>query len=427
MADPIIVPPVPTITQPHRGGEDNSPGMDQLQKAFDQVLPAIKTEPSKKATIPPVATEPVKPTEVPSEPVKPAEEPKKEEPKKPAEESHDVPSFLEEALRGEPSQAPKEPVTEEWPEELPDFKNSEEAKGRYKKWRDAYSGLKKELLALQQKPSPTADQIARMEVLETQNRQMQEVLTRLGVEQSAEFQNNIIRPLTQAWNEAARIVKDAGGDPHSLARAMSLSGKAQFEALDELFEHMPESAKIEAHDALRVYRRYEEARRVAVANAPEAMKGIQKRESERQVQELNKQREEMKGMFDRVVARMKDDKLELLLKTDKDEGKWWNDQADRVVEQGRNLFLENTDMEKVAVACLLAPAADAYRKLWLNSQKKIGQLQKIINDKIGNEPNLSESSGSQTIPTGDQQFKDDLSKPFVDVFLREFHKSRARK
>lgn len=422
MADPVIVPPIPTITQTH--SPDTSPGMDQLQKAFDQVLPEIKTEPSKK-TPAPVTTEPVKPKEVPPEPVKPAKEPEKPAAQEPAKESQfDVPSFLEEALKSEPSQA-KEP--EEWPEELPDFKNSEEAKARYKKWRDTYQSQKSELKKLQQKPTLDSNQLARMEQLETQNREMQKVLERIGVEQSTEYQRTIIQPLLRSWQEAAKIVKDAGGDPDALARAMSLGGKAQFEALDELFQDMPESAKIEAHDALRTYRRYEEARRQTLANAPAAAQEIRKREADRQVQELNRQREDMKTIFEKQVARLRDDaKLELLLRTDKPEGKWWNDQGERIIEDGRSLFLENTDMDKVAMACVLAPAADAYRKLWLNSQKKVGELQKIINEKIGNEPNLSESGGSQGIPTSDQQLKDDLKQPFANVFLREFHRAQAR-
>lgn len=401
--------------------------MDQLQKAFDKVLPAIRGEPTPKPPVTP-PSEPAKPAEAPAEPVKPAEEPKKDDAKKPPDPSQvDVPSFLEEALRGEPSQAAA-PAEEEWPEELPTFKNSEEAKARYKKWRDTYGTMKNELKTLREKPSLNADQIARMEVLENQNRQMQELLSRAGVEQSIEFQNTIMRPLMQSWNEAVKIVRDAGGDPEGLARAMSLSGKAQFEALDTLFSDLPESAKVEAHDALRTFRRYEEARRQTVANAPQAMEAIRQRERERSNQELTKQREEMKGLLEGAVSRLRDEaKLELLLKTDSPDGKWWNDQAERIVDQARTLFLENTDMSKVAMACVLAPAAEVYRKLWMNSQKKIGELQKIVKDRIGSEPNLSESAGNQSIPLPDQQLKEDLKQPFSTVFLREFHKAQARR
>lgn len=341
-----------------------------------------------------------------------------------------MPSFLEQALRGEepvPSSPPAAPPEEEWPEELPTFKNSEEAKGRYKKWREAHKNLREELKTLRERPAEVDPQSRqRMEYLESQNKQMSEVLTRLGVEQSAEFQQNILAPLHASWNEAARIVKDSGGDPHALARAMSLNGRAQFEALDEIFEAIPESAAAEANEALRTYRRYEDARRQYVANAPQTLEGIRKRETEREMQSIQKQREDMKGIFENAVKRLREDaKLEVLLRTDRPEGDWWNTQGDNIVKQARDLYLENTDMNRVAMACLLAPAADTYRKLWINSQKKIGQLQKVINERIGNEPTLTESGGHHRIVPPDQQLADDLKRPFNEVFLREFHRQQG--
>lgn len=422
-AQPVIVPPPPTITQPHgTDATDNSPGLEQVQKAFDRVLPEIRGTPTPKETkqAPPAPVAPPEPVvEVtPPEVAPPAAE-------EPAKESHDIPSFLEKALSGEPSQAP--PAEDEWPEELPTFKTPEESKARYKKWRENYKTLKTELQTLRDKPSLNAEQLTRMETLENQNKQMQEVLTRVGVEQSVEFQNNILRPLHQAWGEAVRIVHDAGADPQALAKAMALNGKAQFEALDELFQEMPESAKLEAHDALRTYRRFEDARRAAIANAPAALEGIRKRESERQFQQLKVQREEMTNLFDTAVQKLRDEaKLEVFMKTDSKDGQWWNEQADRLISQARSLYLENTDLGKVAMACVLAPTADVYRKLFIQSQKKVSQLQKVINDRLGSEPNLSENGGPGNVIPPDRQIKEDLTKPFSEVFLREFHKAQAR-
>jgi hypothetical protein len=433
MPEPTIVPPPPTVTQPSAPSPpvDNSPGLEQVQRAFDKVLPERK--PSRPADSPPEAPKPA-PAETPAPEKPPASPAPPTIPpvEKPGE--VDVPSFLEQALRGE--SAPPAPGTDQavasaaadadWPEELPEFKNSEEARSRYKKWRETYNNQKTELRNLREKPVVSEEQQRRMQVLEDQNRQMQSVLSRVGVEQSQEFQQQIMRPLHASWNEAARLVKDNGADPQELAKAMTLSGRAQFEALDMIFSSMPESARTEIHDALRTYRRFEEARRQTIANAPQALEGIRRREMDRQMTEINRQREDMKGTFDRAVRQLRDDgKLEVLLKTDIPEGTWWNEQGDKILESARNLYLENTDMEKVARACLLAPAAEAYRKLWLNSQKKIGQLQKVINERINGEPNLSESSGSQRILTPDAQMQDDLKRPFHEVFLREFHKSQA--
>lgn len=345
-----------------------------------------------------------------------------------------MPSFLEEALKlapgdekppkpAEPSKPEVSEVETEWPEDLP----QEQKQSRIKGLRDAYKRVKQEVETLRQRPSLDPQATQKLAYLEAQNKQMSEVLSRFGVEQSAEFQQQVIAPLMGAWNEAARIVHESGADPQELAKAMALQGRAQFEALDMLFSEMPESAKAEAHDALRAYRRYEDIRRHAVQNAPQALEGIRQRETERQYQELTRQREGMKTMFDQALSKLRDEaKVEIFQKVPDEQGKWWNDQGDRVVAQGRDLFLENTDLDKVAMACLLAPAADAYRNLFIKSQKKVAELQKIINDKFGNEPNLSESPGNAGNLMPDQQMQEDLKKPFADVFLREFHRSRER-
>jgi len=415
MPEPVIVPPPPTITQPPPGAEDHSPGLEQVQKAFDQVLPDIRRPAKEPAeTLKPTTPPPTDPTPPPSE-----------EPAKPPEELK-IPSFLEEALKtpSEPAkpQAAAEPDAE-FPEELP----PEERKSRIKGLRDAYKKLKGEVETLRSQPNRDPQEQQRLQWLENQNRQMADMLSRVGVEHSAEFQQKIMAPLTASWNEAARIVRDAGGDPQELAKVMSLSGKAQFEGLDLLFSEMPESAKMEANDALRSYRRYEEARQRAVANAPKTLEAIRARETERQFQELSKQRNDMASMFDRALLRLRDEaKVEVFQKTSDPESAWWNEQGERLVQQGRDLFLENTDLDRVALACLLAPAADAYRKLFLASQKKVTELQKLVNDRFGNEPNLSESPGNAGNLTPSGQFNEDLKKPFADVFLREFHKARAK-
>lgn len=417
MPDPVIVPPPPTINQPSRPG-DTSAGIDEVQKIFDRVLPPEKKRPSAQAEV-----------ETPPEAPPPAETPPETPPEKPVvkPEEADVPSFLEKALRGE---EPATPVVttepEEWPEELPTFKSSDEAKTRYKKWREAHKALRSELETARKQTSTDPAVQQKLEILENQNKQMSEALSRYGVEQSLEFQQSIITPLTASWNEAARIIKDNGADPQQLAKAMTLSGRAQFEALDEIMEDIPESARLQVNDALRTYRRYEDARRAALANAPQTFEAIRRRETERQMTEISKQREDMKSVFETAVRKLRDDaKLEVLLKTDLPEGSWWNEQGDKILNEARNLYLENTDMGRVALACVLAPAADAYRKLWVNSQKKIGQLQKIIDERINSEPDLSESGGSNRIPASEQQLKEDLGKPFHEVFLREFHKSRS--
>src|SRR5262249_23310245 len=93
MAEPVIVPPAPTITQPSSPAADTSPGREQVQRAFHRVLP-----PS-----PPLKSKPPPPKDPPPPPKNPPKEPPKETPppQQPKPEETDVPSFLKKALQGE--------------------------------------------------------------------------------------------------------------------------------------------------------------------------------------------------------------------------------------------------------------------------------------------------------------------------------------
>lgn len=431
MPDPVIVPPTPTITQPPPG-VDRTAGIEQVQKIFDKVLPPIRGTP-KPETPPPPATPEAQPDERPPErpqrePVQRGDQPQVEPPiiAPAAKEEPKLPSFLQEALKTEPT-AKAPPATQpaevetEWPDDLP----PEQKQSRIKGLRDAYKKVKEELETVKKAPSPDRQHLA---YLEAQNRQMAEMLSRAGVEHSAEFQRTVIAPLYQNWNEAVRIVQESGGNPEDLRAAMSQNGRAQFEALDALFAEMPESAKAEAHDALRNYRRYEQARQAAIANAPRTMEQLRQRESQRQYQELGQQRNQMKEMFEKALGALRDEaKVEVFLKTGDPETEWWNKQGDQIVEQARSLFLENTDLNKVAFACLLAPAADAYRNLFMKAQKQVAELKQVIKDKGWSEPNLSESSGNAGMRTPDAQLQEDLKRPFAEVFLREFHRQQQRR
>lgn len=431
MPESTIVPPTPTVTQPSQPAAPVAPppaqpghdSVENVQNIFDRVFPmkGDKPAPSAAPETPKPETPPVDRAEPPTPPETPLPEPKKDDPDK-------LPSFLEEALKVDKPKtpartAPESDVETEWSEDLP----PEQKQSRIKGLRDAYKRVKEELGTLKSRPPIDQAALDRLGYLEAQNKQMAEVLSRVGVEHSAEFQQQIMRPLYASWGEATRIVKESGGNPDDLRAAMSLNGRAQFEALDALFADMPESAKAEAHDALRNYRRYDMARAAALADAPRTAQALQVREQQRQYQEMGRARNEMTQMFDNALATLRDEaKVEVFLKTNDPETAWWNEQGENVINQARNLFLENTDLNKVAYACLLAPAADAYRNLFMKAQKQVADLKQIIREKGWNEPNLSESSGNASARTPESKVQHDLSRPFAEVFLEEFHNQQRR-
>src|SRR5215469_5872530 len=421
MADPVLVPPTPTINQSDTP-EQIAATVKNVQAIFDKVSPKIRgtptpeTEPKTRTAASTLPEQAKEPTRTPEQPIEKA-------PERP--EARTIPSFLEKALDVPQVKAETPAHEEEWPEELPAFKSTDEAKQRYKTWRDKYNSLKGELKAASSRPSADPQLQEKLTFLENKNKDMEAQLSRFNVEMHSEFQNRILRPMHESWNEASRIVKESGGDPADLAKALALSGKAQYEALDAIFEGMPESAKIEANEAVRSYRRLDDQRRRALADAPRAAEALRKSDLQRQYQAINKQKEEMQAMWEAAGAKLRDEaKVEVMQRSSDPADRDWNDAIDADEETSRRLFLENTDMEKVAMACRLAPLVDRYRRLWLVERQARLKSDGILKDKFGSEPSLSESGGNTKI--GRAHVSEDLKKPFSEVFLREFHKQRSQ-
>lgn len=428
MPDPVLVPPTPTVNQGD-SPEVVAETVKNVQAIFDRVAPPIKGEPTPTQpapVTPPAAPPTVPPQQPPTEPVPPvippapATPPPETPPPTQPEAPPKIPSFIEDALRkGEPVTPPAAPE-EMFPESPPEFKTPEERNAAYRKWRGEYNNIKEEVKRLRERPAMDETTAQRLSVLETQNKEMAQMLDRAGVEAHHEFQNQILRPMHSAWNEACRIYRDVGGDPNQLARAMTLTGGQQFQALDEAFQEVPESAKAEINNALTAFRRFDEQRRAALQNAPRTAQELHKRDMQRQVALINQQKEEMKGLLSDAVRTLREDgKVEVLMRSSDPEAKWWNDQADNLEATARQLYLENTDMRKMAMACVLAPMADVYRKLWMQERMERLNADKVVKEKLASEPNLSESGGP-----GQIQPSADLSKPFNQVFLETFHRMR---
>ena len=396
---------------------------------FNRVMPEIKTKATEKPPASPPA-EVQKPAETTTrQPVdrtrQPVEEPvqaQEQEAQQPSEESHResvIPSSIEEFLDGKTKEigAP----AEDFPEELPQGQNGEEVKSNWKRLREAYKTAAEKVKALEAKPAADPELQTRLTKLESDNKQMAEILAKTSIEHDPRFQNDVIRPLNASWNDAVRIVKEAGADPAELQRIVTLKGKAQYEALDQLFEGMPESAKLEATTALRQFKHFSEVRRNALQNVGQTAEQLRQQEAARMIQ-VNKQvREQMDESYTNAVNLLRDKgKVFLLQKTEDPNGSWWNEQVDKIVNGGREFYLNNTDMDKAARAMVMSRMVDPLMKLLQAERAARIKNEKIIKERLGSEPSLSESGGN--IRNGGPP---DLKEPFNVAFMRELQKQHA--
>jgi hypothetical protein len=423
MPEPTIVPPTPTINQ----GSDPAAAADaalgqSVQTIFDRIMPPASPKASQDESVPPPPPQepPKPPPPVPIEPPVPTEPvpPPTQIPTSP-EPERKLPSFIEQALKVEPAEAPAAPV-DELPENL-EHLPPEEHKQRWQKFRGAFNALKEENKTLKNRPPVDEPTKARLDYLENENKGLTNRLNQFSIETNQDFQKNVIQPMQGAWYKAAKTMQEAGGDPAALAKAMSVSGLAQYQALDEILSDLPESAKAEVNGALTAYRQLDEVRRHALADAPRTIQELNKRNMERQMEAISKQKTEMGVLFDEAVRKLRDEAgVEVLRRSDDPESQWWNQQGDEMIQTARALYLDNADLGRMAMACVLAPMADTYRKLWFQERDARLKAEGTLKQKFGAEPSLSESGGAVPVQ-GATAMRDDLKRPFDQVFLDKFH------
>jgi hypothetical protein len=328
-----------------------------------------------------------------------------------------------------PPAATQQPPAEEIPVEPPESIKDEKGKANWSKLRKSYDLRGEELKTLNarleeterrgREPNPAMQ--ARVEQLERENRQISEVLQRTALQNHPEFVQNITAPRNQAMTEASELIKDAGGDPESFRNAMALSGKAHFDAMEEILRDLPESAKVEVGAAIREVRRLNTIEKQTLDNAQVNLTELTKRDLASQQQYLAEQQQQHKAIFTKALEHLREkDGLEVLQRTDDPKAAWWNEQGNKIQQIAEHLMFENADMGKVATACVLAASADVYRQLFRKANQRALAAEKRLKAINDASPNLRDGgSGGSDLPI-------DENTDVVDAIISEVKTSTGR-
>lgn len=393
-----------------------------VQAAFEKAAPLRGTRAAKASSTAPV--EPQKPVPEPAPAPAPTPEPAPEKPKTP-EPEYKLPSFV----LGEEPAKPATPVAEEepLPVEAP-AGSDEKTKLNWKKARDKIDRQEAELKELRAKAqsreekgkAPNEAEAQRIADLERENTEYKQALQRQSIENHPQFINQVLRPLQASYTEAKRIISDAGGDESALDRALVATGKAHYDAMDEILSGLPESAKVELTSSIRDWRKFNQQRQNALANAPKLAEDMKRADEARQLQAVTEYQKEMDRTYEDVVKHSRDVVgFELLRKSDNPEHAEWNGMVDKIVDYGREL-LRSDDKVKMAQACVFAPAAMTLRDLWKRAEQRASRAEKELAALRSSEPSMS-SSGSPN-PVKD----DDLKIPFEKLLIQTLHKQTGR-
>lgn len=409
-----------TLEPPAPAAETQPSALNLVQNAFDKAVPLKPRKGEVKSADKPVEApkppiEQPKPTEPEPEPLKPAAEQKELK----------LPSFV----LGEEKEAPKEPEIklDDLPKEPPSTA-SENEKINWKKTRTLLEKQDAELKTLREKQAlkeekgkdlSPIDQ-ARLKQLEDENTQLKNEFKRVGLQQDPTFIAQVIQPLRATYSEAKRIIKDSGANPEQLDKALMLTGKAHYDAMDEILGELPESAKGELTSVMRDYRRYAQARAEAVANAPKVYEELQKQNLQNQRQYLETQKGDMEKLFENRVKFLRDNGLETLMESQEEDTKWWNEIPQKVKATAKKIALENQDMDVVMDASILAASAITYRDLYRKSEERARNAEKELKAIKGAEPRITDAGSMEATE------KVDMKEPFESVFLRTLRKTAGR-
>lgn len=386
--------------------------INPVQKAFDK-WSMEPTKPAAEPVKPVAASEPVKPIPEPAKSAEPIVEPQKST----------LPSFLE----SEPAKPAETVVAEEWPEELPGVEDPKQ-KANWSKFRAEHSANKKEIERLKseyesvtKKTKDSEASLARVAELEKQNKELSAVAERVGVESSS-YMQNLNGQIKGAYDTAAGIVKDAGGELEPLQKALRLTGKARYEALDEVYSGLPESAKSELATVIRDIGLFVKQRQSAMDNVHVTAENLKKAELIGQKKQMEQKQSETKEMLDGLITEMRDvHKLEVLQKSSNPKDKEWNDGVDQLEKNVKDFLLGNNyDERKFAAAVTLGFTVDKYRQLFRSTLERATKAEKELAQRDAAVPILEPDGGPRGAPTAD------INEDFGKAFILGLHKARNK-
>ncbi len=367
-------------------------GLVTMEKAFDQAFAEMGS-----------------PRE---EPETPQPQPKPEpEPEPPAPEPAPAPAPQTQTEFEIPESIFDEPATEQpKPEPIPEPPQN----AGVKQLREAYTNLKRQMEAQAAAPRQETPvippevqaRLERLDALERNNQELSSTIERVGIEHHPVFQQQITQPRNHAISEAKQVLTDVGARPELLDRALSLTGKERYQALEEIYDAVPEAAKAELGAALHTVRQLDARRQDIIANAREATEQFQRQERQTYQQKLQQEEAHARGAFDAAVRELSEvHKLEVLKESDDPKAAWWNDQKKQILERAEGLMLRNTDMKVMGKAAVLAASAEVFRGLFLKERQARMTAQKDLASIRESEPRLD--GGGHRIPSTNANGVDD--------------------
>lgn len=281
------------------------------------------------------------------------------------------------------------------PEKAPDWAKTPKQQEDYQKWRKSQQELHRQIQTLEARVSqaPAADTESKtlLSQVQEENKGLLERIERYNLMESPNFQREYLQPRVKDFQRAQEIVKNAGGDPVSLERIMSLSGKARIDALEELAEAIPQQLQRDSFGRLieAIDSRTRDINE-RLANARAENETLKRQEKISNHQNLEKMEGELRTLLASARRDLADNvKLEVLQKVGKPGFEWWDEGIDEDDKVAEEILLKSTP-EKAAIAAHLAARCGRYRSMWQAERKALAAANDEIAQLKGAGPKITQ-------------------------------------
>jgi hypothetical protein len=252
-------------------------------------------------------------------------------------------------------------------------------------------------------------------LIEQQRQQITELTSafeRINVEANPRFQQQFVKPIENAKEQARGLVKEIGLDPDLFDRTMALTGKARIEAMDDLTEAIKSpSVNGQLINLVTQIDSMETQKRAVLSDLKGSGARLQQEERARQAAEMQQQEKRLSGLFDQTVTHLRDKVgFEFLKKSEAAGTEDWNKKVDSILATAEDILLRNTDETQAAAAAVLAAQAPHYRAAFLSERAARLEAQKELAAIKGAEPGLERG--------GAGEFDNDTPATSIDDLLK---------
>lgn len=287
-------------------------------------------------------------------------------------------------------------------------------KADLKKLRQQLADLKAENLTFKSRPTAPIEDAETRTLLETTKKERDEALSRLerlDLQAHPAFQEKYLKPRQQKFDDAYNLVKESGGNPELLRRAMLLVGEPRIEAIEEIAEAIP-------HKMLRG--RFERLIEGIDADSKIINEKLENHQKTKQEEDKNEtirrheNNEKMAKEWKSLLGAARSDlleniKLEVLQKVGKSDFEWWDKQVDEIDQVAEEILLKSTP-QKAAIAAYLAASAGPLRSMFHAERKRANALEQENRELKGADPTLTHERLAAKVEGDGVQPEDILSR-----------------